>query len=739
MKCERCQINLARVRIDHVQNGQTESNFLCAFCLGELIGAGNTSNAFPEKDPNNASNIPAKHEHAEKADAQKAPSATPTLDHYGRDLTLEAAQGKLDPIVQRDHILHRLITVLGRRQKNNPVLVGEPGVGKTAIVEGLASRIQRGDVPATLQNKRIISLSMGSLLAGSSLRGQFEQRLKLLIEEVQRSPEIILFIDELHSVVNTGAAEGALGAADIMKPALARGELRCIGATTLKEYRQDVEKDPALERRFQPILVDEPTIEETIAMLQTLRPHYETFHNVTITDEAIKGAVKFSSRYIHDRFLPDKAIDAIDEACSMLHLELLEQHKSSQLDRLTDLQRQIVKIQVQKELALNANDAALAAQMQQQEEMLLYRLEQEKALVSQRTPAGTQQTAVTLEHVARIVALWANIPVNQILKNEYQHLSTLEADLHKYVIGQDEAIKAVSNAIRRSHTGLKDYNRPIGSFLFLGQTGVGKTEMAKALAIELFGSEDRLIRLDMSEYMEQHSVARLFGSPPGYIGYEQAGQLTEQIRRHPYSVVLFDEIEKAHPNVFNALLQVFDDGRLTDGQGRTIDFKNTLLIMTSNIGSSMLKRGTSLGFQTRGKDVVAPEENYPPQIAEALKQHFHPEFLNRIDQIILFHPLQTAELYRIVHLLLQQVRVRLQELEIELVIGEGVADFLLEKGFHPEYGARPLRRTIQVYIDNALANAMITGDISRGQTAVLLVENQQIVVSSFVATQLQVS
>ncbi|GER91639.1 hypothetical protein KDW_58010 [Dictyobacter vulcani] len=550
-------------------------------------------------------------------------------------------------------------------------------MGKTAIVEGLAHRIQQGDVPVTLQNKRIISLSMGSLLAGSSLRGQFEQRLKMLIDEVQRSPEIIIFIDELHTVINTGAARGAgcrryyEAGPGPWRAALYRGH-------DLKEYRQDVEKDPALERRFQPILVDEPSVEEATAMLQTLRPHYEAFHKVSITDEAIQGAVKLSNRYIADRFLPDKAIDVMDEACSMLHLDQLEQ-------------------------------------------------------------ATTHiQATVTLEHVARIVALWANIPVNQILKNEHHHLHSLEADLHKYVIGQDEAVAAVSNAIRRSYTGLKDQNRPIGSFLFLGQTGVGKTEMAKALAIELFGSEERLIRMDMSEYSEQHSVARLFGSPPGYVGYEQAGQLTEQIRRRPYSIILFDEIEKAHPNVFNALLQIFDDGRLTDGHGRTIDFKNTILIMTSNVGSNVLKRGVSLGFQAKNKELTQ-EENYPPQVAEALKQHFSPEFLNRIDQIILFQSLQSQELYQIVNLLLNQVRARLQELDIELVISDDVPDFLLAKGFHPEYGARPLRRTIQVYIDNALANALITGEIMRGQTAVLLVENQKIVVSSFVATQLQLS
>src|SRR5436309_1156609 len=514
------------------------------------------------------------------AERQSNNSKTPTLDQYGRDLTAEAAEGKLDPAAGRQRELRRLITVLGRRQKNNPVLIGEPGVGKTAIVENLARRIHEGDVPATLRGKRIVSLNIGGMVAGAMFRGQFEQRIKSILEELRQSDDVIVFIDELHTVVGAGAAEGAVGAADMLKPALARGELRCIGATTMDEYRKHIEKDAALERRFQPVKVDEPSAEEAIEMLRIVRPNYELHHSVSITDEAIEAAVKLSERYINDRFLPDKAIDVMDEAASALRLEATEKGIVSPT-LISDLEKELADIQAKKEAAANAEDYQRAAMLRQQELVTQGRLDKARA------EAGNAVTLlVTPELIAQVVENWTGVPVSQMVEGERQNLLNLEDDLRKRVIGQDEAISAVSRAIRRSRAGLKDPKRPIGSFLFLGPTGVGKTELAKALAAELFGGEDNLIRLDMSEYMEPHTVARLFGSPPGYVGYDEGGQLTEQVRRRPYSVILLDEVEKAHPEVFNALLQIMDDGRLTDGQGRTVDFKNTVVIMTSNAGSA---------------------------------------------------------------------------------------------------------------------------------------------------------
>jgi ATP-dependent Clp protease ATP-binding subunit ClpC len=653
------------------------------------------------------------------AERQAKQSKTPTLDQFGRDLTREAAEGRLDPAAGRERELRRLITVLGRRQKNNPVLIGEPGVGKTALVEGLARRIHEGNVPATLRGRRIVSLNIGGMVAGAMFRGQFEQRIKSILEELRQAPEIIVFIDEVHTVVGAGAAEGAVGAGDMIKPALARGELRCIGATTLDEYRK-IEKDAALERRFQPIIVKEPTPAEAIEMLRIVRANYEAHHGVSITDEAIEAAVKLSDRYINDRFLPDKAIDVIDEAGSALRLDATEQGLVTP-NLLSDLEKELADIQAQKEAAANAEDYERAAKMRQQELLTLTKLE--KA----RSQGHTVSLIITPEHIAKVVELWTGVPVSQMLESERQNLRTLENDLRKRVIGQDEAIAAVAKAIRRSRAGLKDPRRPIGSFLFLGPTGVGKTELAKALAAELFGGEDNLIRLDMSEYMEPHTVSRLFGSPPGYVGHEDGGQLTEQVRRRPYSVILLDEVEKAHPEVFNSLLQILDDGRLTDGQGRTVDFKNTVVIMTSNVGSADLKRAANMGFLVKqGGD--AQHEAVRSKALENLKKVFRPEFINRVDQIVVFHSLGKAELYPIVDLLLNQVSKRLQEQQIELVVSDEVRDFLLKEGYDEEYGARPLRRAIQTHVDDTLADALLAGEIASGQTVSVDVEDGRVVV-----------
>jgi len=690
--------------------------------MGDMLGDAFSGNAPFGFNNNAAAGAP---NAASTATAQQRAkySKTPTLDQYGRDLTAEAADGKLDPASGRERELRRVITVLGRRQKNNPVLIGEPGVGKTAIVEGLARRIQEGNVPATLRNKRIVALNMGGMVAGAMFRGQFEQRMKTMLEELHESPDIILFIDELHTVVGAGAAEGAVGAADMLKPALARGELRCIGATTLSEYRKHIEKDAALERRFQPVLVDEPSIEEAIVMLQAVRPNYELHHSVGITDEAIEAAVKLSDRYINDRFLPDKAIDVMDEAGSALRLEATEQGIVSPT-LISDLEKELADIQAKKEAAANAEEYERAAKMRQKELVV-----QEKLDKAQAEAGNSVTLLVTPEQIAKVVEVWTGVPVSQMLESERQNLLGLEDDLRKRVIGQNEAIGAVAHAIRRSRAGLKDPKRPIGSFLFLGPTGVGKTELARALAAELFGGEDHMIRLDMSEYMEPHTVSRLFGSPPGYVGHEEGGQLTEQVRRRPYSVILLDEVEKAHPEVFNSLLQIMDDGRLTDGQGRTVDFKNTVVIMTSNAGSADLKRAAQIGFlQPRGENMRDEQhEAMRSKALEGLKRMFRPEFINRIDQIVVFHSLGKEELNKILDLLLSQVRTRLSEQKIELEISDEVRDLLLSEGFDEAYGARPLRRTIQTYIDDTLADAVLAGALVPGQTAYLVLQNGQVV------------
>ena len=743
MKCERCGKNPAVAQINQNINGHMEVRHLCRSCvdelmksmgqmgMGDLLGdafSGNAPLGFRSNTNANAGNA------ASTATAQQRAkySKTPTLDQYGRDLTGEAAEGKLDPASGRNRELRRVITVLGRRQKNNPVLIGEPGVGKTAIVEGLARRIQEGNVPANLRGKRIVSLNIGGMVAGAMFRGQFEQRIKSILEELREASDVIVFIDELHTVVGAGAAEGAVGAADMLKPALARGELRCIGATTLDEYRKHIEKDAALERRFQPVLVDEPSAEEAVEMLRAVRPGYELHHGVGITDEAIEAAVKLSERYINDRFLPDKAIDVMDEAGSALRLEATEQGIISPL-LISDLEKELADIQARKEAAANSEEYERAAKLRQKE------LQVQENLDKARAESGSSvKLLVTPELIAKVVEVWTGVPVSQMLESERQSLLHLESDLCKRVIGQNEAISAVARAIRRSRAGLKDPKRPIGSFLFLGPTGVGKTELARSLAAELFGGEDHMIRLDMSEYMEPHTVSRLFGSPPGYVGHDEGGQLTEQVRRRPYSVILLDEVEKAHPEVFNSLLQIMDDGRLTDGQGRTVDFKNTVVIMTSNAGSADLKRAVQIGFQ-KSKGENARDEQHEAMRSKALdglKRIFRPEFINRIDQVVVFHSLGREELDQILDLLLAQVRTRLSEHGITLEISTEVRDLLLREGFDEEYGARPLRRTISAYIDDTLADAVLAGELAPGSTAYLILHDDKVVLEPQIQNQL---
>jgi ATP-dependent Clp protease ATP-binding subunit ClpC len=737
-KCERCQVNDARVRLDSIANGRREQHYFCQQCAEEMLG-GNLPDMpgdgaqsdlfgsfFNRMMGQNGAQSPMgfqpqggttqSQRKAEKADKH---SKTPTLDQFGRDLTAEARDGKLDPAAGRDREIRRVLTVLGRRQKNNPVLIGEPGVGKTAIVEGIARRIAEGNVPATLRNARIVSLSMGGIVAGAMFRGQFEERIKQILEEVRQEPDVILFIDELHTVVGAGNAEGAVGAADLLKPALARGELRAIGATTLDEYRKHIEKDAALERRFQPVLVNEPSPEEAIAMLQKVRENYELHHGVRISEEAIEAAVKLSDRYINDRFLPDKAIDVMDEAASALRLEAIENGLIGP-EMVSVLERELASIATQKEAAAQAEDYEKAAKLRQSE------LKVQKQLDEAQGKAGDIPTMIVMPtDIAKVVENWTSVPVSQMLETERENLRHLEVDLSQRVIGQKEAIGAVSRAIRRSRAGLKDPQRPIGSFLFMGPTGVGKTELAKALAATMFGSEENIVRLDMSEYMESHTVSRLFGSPPGYVGHDEGGQLTEQVRRRPYSVILLDEIEKAHPEVFNALLQILDDGRLTDGQGRTVDFKNTVVIMTSNVATPDIKRH-NIGFTLSkwGEATTAEDSEEAQRRARALdglRRAFRPEFLNRIDQIVVFESLSRDDLRQIVDLLMAKVNGRLAEQGITLAFGDDLRDFLMAEGYDPEFGARPLRRAIQTYVDDTLADAILAGTVQPGQTARLSV------------------
>ncbi len=639
----------------------------------------------------------------------QAESRYQILGKYGRDLTRMAAEGKLDPVIGRDDEILRVIQILCRRTKNNPVLIGEAGVGKTAIVEGLAQKIVNNDIPELLMGKRIIALDLAAMLAGSRFRGEFEERLKAAIEEVQRAQgEIILFIDEIHQVVGAGAAQGALDASNMMKPALARGELQTIGATTLDEYREHIEKDSALERRFAPVFVEEPSIEETIEMLKGLRSRYEAHHNVTFSDEALVAAARLSHRYVTDRYLPDKAIDLLDEAAAKLRVALY-----SMPQELREMKNEIERLAAAEEQASLARDYELAAQYKTQ------RLQLQSEYDVRHTEWMQENTLdeVVDEHdIAEVVASWTGIPVNQMLETEAERLLRMEEALHRRIVGQDEAIAAVSDAIRRARSGLKDPRRPIGSFIFLGSSGVGKTELAKALAEFLFDDEDALLRIDMSEYREQHTTARLFGAPPGYVGYEEGGQLTEAVRRRPYRVILFDEIEKAHPDVWNALLQILDDGRLTDGQGRVVDFRNTVIIMTSNLGTEFARRGGTLGFvPSSDPDLVADHD----KIEKALKETFRPEFLNRIDEIIIFSPLTLAQVEEIVDLQMAQVAERLAEQGLTVELTPAARAWLARQGYDPAFGARPLKRAIQKYVESPLSVRLLRGEFPEGSHVVI--------------------
>jgi ATP-dependent Clp protease ATP-binding subunit ClpC len=637
--------------------------------------------------------------------------STPTLDSLARDLTVIAREGNLDPVIGRSKEIERVIQVLSRRTKNNPVLIGEPGVGKTAIAEGLAQKIVNNEIPETLRDKRVMTLDMGSVVAGTKYRGEFEDRLKKIMDEIRQAGNVIIFIDELHTLIGAGGAEGAIDASNILKPALARGELQCIGATTLDEYRKYIEKDAALERRFQPITVDQPTPEEAILILHGLRDRYEAHHRVKITDEAIEQAVKLSDRYIPDRFLPDKAIDLIDEASSKVRLR-----SYTVPPNLKQLENKLDDIRKEKDSAVQSQEFEKAASLRDTEQKMREELDRTKNEWKEKQ--GRTDTAVTPEDIAQIVASWTGIPVSQLAEEETDRLLKMEGILHERIIGQDEAVVAVSKAIRRARAGLKDPKRPIGSFIFLGPTGVGKTELARALAESMFGDENAVIRIDMSEYMEKHSTSRLVGAPPGYVGYEEGGQLTEKVRRKPYSVVLLDEIEKAHPEVFNILLQVLEDGRLTDSKGRSVDFRNTLIIMTSNVGAEMIKKNSSLGFtavQDSGKDY----SNMKEKVTGELKKSFRPEFLNRIDEIIVFHSLDESHILSIVSLMSEELRKRLNEQEIDFVLTDEAKKFLASEGYDPTYGARPLRRAIQKHIEDRLSEELLKGTIGKGHTLMI--------------------
>tara|TARA_B100001123_G_C15329386_1_gene1030719 strand:+ start:1611 stop:4067 length:2457 start_codon:yes stop_codon:yes gene_type:complete len=646
------------------------------------------------------------HEDNKQSTSRNKAGQTPLVDSLGIDLTLAAQNSELDPVVGRDAEIERLIQILSRRTKNNPALVGEPGVGKTAIVEGLAQRIHSGDVPEGLTNKRLLTLDIGSLVAGTKYRGEFEERLKKVISEIKNSKECVLFIDELHTLVGAGAAEGAVDAANILKPALARGELQCIGATTSDEYRKHIERDAALERRFQPIKVKEATIEESTEILMGVRPRYEEHHQVEITDEAISAAAELAGRYVTDRFLPDKAIDVIDEASARVKIR-----SGSTPKHMRDIMQEIETAVSQKDSAISESEFERADQFRALERELRANFEELEAEWSQKRKSNKPK--VIEEDVAQVVSVWTGIPVSRIAEEESKRLLQMEKELHKTVISQGEAIETLAKAVRRARAGLKDPRRPIGSFIFMGPTGVGKTLLARALAEFMFGSQDSLIRIDMSEYMERHTVSRLVGAPPGYIGYDDAGQLTEAVRRRPYSVVLLDEVEKAHPDVFNVLLQLMEDGRLTDAHGRTVDFRNTILIMTSNIGAKLIKRESSIGFAPTEDDNSAENDRYSDmknKVLGELKKAFRPEFLNRIDASIVFRALTKKEIDQIVDIELDHLRARLSEHQLELQVSDAAISLVAEKGYDPDFGARPLRRVIQDLIEDPLAEKLLAGE-----------------------------
>ena len=642
---------------------------------------------------------------------KKNNEGTPTLDQYSRDLTQLATEGALDPVVGREEEIQRVIQILSRRTKNNPCLIGEPGVGKTAIVEGIAERIVSGLVPDSVQGKRVVSLDLSGIVAGSKYRGEFEERIKKVIQEVTKAGNVLLFIDELHTIIGAGGAEGAIDASNILKPALARGEIQIMGATTITEYRKYVEKDAALERRFQPVTVEEPGEEQTVAILKGLRGKYEAHHHVKITDEAVEAAVRLSARYINDRFLPDKAIDLMDEAAARVRFGVF-----NHTEKLAELRNQITEKELQLEDALSNSDIALAKQCKEEKEAL--EAELEKQTKKAQREIRRKNLSVTEDDVADVVSGWTKIPVKKLAEGEAARLKKLEATLHKRVVGQEEAVTAVAKAVRRGRVGLKDPRRPIGSFLFLGPTGVGKTELAKALAASLFDDESNMVRLDMSEYMEKYSVSRLIGAPPGYVGYDEGGQLTEAVRRKPYSVVLFDEVEKAHPDVFNVLLQVLDDGRITDSQGRTVDFKNTIIIMTSNLGSAHLLEG----IDENGDINPACEE----AVMNELRGHFRPEFLNRLDEIIMFKPLTKDNIGNIINLLMNDLNKRLADREITVELSDSARQFIVDHGYDPIYGARPLKRFLQKHVETLSAKLILADEVREGDTILIDTEGDKL-------------
>ena len=653
--------------------------------------------------------VQAKNELIASRSRNKKNSGTPTLDQYARDLTQYAKDGKLDPVLNRDDEIESVIGILSRRMKNNPCLIGEPGVGKTAIVEGLASRIVDGAVPDTLEQKRILTLDLSGMVAGSKYRGEFEERIKRALRETKAAGNILLFIDELHTVIGAGGAEGAIDASNILKPAMARGEIQVVGATTREEYRKHIEKDAALERRFQPVVIEEPSAVQTISMLKGLRSRYEEFHKVEITDAAIEAAVQLSERYLNDRYLPDKAIDLIDEASAKFHLQTVY----AQSDRTQEYEKEREDLYEQKEQALIAGDLERVRELLAAEKKLEKKIEKEEELKQEQRQ---KKDKILPSHIAQVVAKWTHIPVEQMEEAEKERLKKLDAILHERVVGQNDAVKAVARAIRRGRVGLKDPKRPIGSFLFLGPTGVGKTELSKALAEAVFGSEKDMIRVDMSEYMEKQSVSKMIGSPPGYVGYEEGGQLSEKVRRKPYSVLLFDEIEKAHPDVFNMLLQVLEDGHITDAHGKKVDFKNTIIIMTSNAGANRIISPKTLGF---GQAKTSEEEYQKMKegVMEEVKHIFKPEFINRVDEMIVFHALNKENIKDITKIMLKQFAKRVKnQMDMELCIADDVVDFISDKGFDKDYGARPIRRALQTELEDVLAEAVLMGDISIGDT-----------------------